>query len=66
MQEIASKNRQTFHTKHPTPSNFFKVFRLAIVFQFVIVYLKSDTDYPLNFIKTTCIIFFPNEDLLNK
>ena len=37
----------------------------VIVFQFRIVYLKSDTDYPLNFIKTTCIIFLPNEYLLN-
>ena len=34
----------------------------VIAFYVEIVYLKSDTAYPLIFMKTTCIIFsFPNE-----
>ena len=56
MQEIARKNRQTLYTAHPTPSNFLNSVSV-IVFQFVMVYLKSDTAYPLNFTKTTYIIF---------
>ena len=64
MQEIARKNRQTFYTTHPTPSNFYNSVSV-FVFQFVMVYLKSDTAYPVNFTKTICIFFFSNEDLLN-
>ena len=66
MQEIARKNRQTFYTTHPKPSNFLNSVSV-IAFQFVIVYLKSGTAYPLNFTKIICINFsFPNEDLLIK
>ena len=63
MQEIAHKNRQTFYTTHPhpTPSNNFLNSVSVIAFQFVIVYLKSDTAYPLNFTKIICIIFFFSE-----
>ena len=74
MQEIACKNRQTFYTTHPTPSNFKKVsvigFSTAfsvIVFQFVIVCLKSDTVYQLNFMKSMHNLFsFLKKDLLNE
>ena len=61
MQEIARKNRQTFYTTHPTPSNNFLNSVSVIAFQFVIVYLKSDTAYPLNFTNIICIIFFFSE-----
>ena len=60
MQEIARKNRQNFYTTHPTPKIFLSSVSV-IVFQFVIMNLESDTAYPLNFIKTTYIIFFFSE-----
>ena len=61
MQEIARKNRKTFYTTHPTPSNNFLNSASVIVFQFVMVLLKSDTAYQQNFTITTCIIFFFSE-----
>ena len=66
MQEIARKNRKTFYTKHPTPSNNFLNSVSVIVFQFVMVYLKSDTAYPLKFTITICKIFFFSERRFNK
>ena len=55
---VACKNRQTIYTTHPTPSNFLNSV-LVIVFQIVIVYLKSDTAYPLNLKKYYMHHFFP-------
>ena len=47
--------RSFIYTTHPIPSNFYNIVSV-IVFQFVQVYLKSDTAYRLNFTKTICII----------
>ena len=46
MQEIARKNRQTFYTTHPTPSNFLNSVSVFVL-KFVIVYLKFGTVYKL-------------------
>ena len=45
----------------------FKTSVSVIVFQLMIVYLKSNPAYPIIFTKAACIIFFsfPNEDILN-
>ena len=44
----------------------FKTSVSVIVFQFMIVYLKSNPAYPIIFTKAACINFsFPNEGILN-